>query len=302
MKTNTLKLKSVAAAMLALTLVAAPSLGFAKENEHRENNEKKSGCIRAFGHLVAPGLVKVGVNTDISLYDDCRIPGGILKKINGRKATTTPDIVAPVISNTQVKIKGSSKVEVRWNTNEKSVGAVFFGTTTPVVTQASTTNSGKKLVLGATSTNSSVLFDREHDRKHEVQIKNLSASTTYYAVIVVQDKSGNVTISSPISFTTGVGFVDTVLPIITNLVTNVGTSSIRVSWKTNEPATSKLFYGTSTINTSSSLSVGDTVLKKDHSLSVSGLATGTTYHLVPQSIDAAGNITTSADYVVSTSI
>lgn len=291
----------MAAAMLALTLVTAPSLGYARENEDRKEKTEKRECFKAFGHLFAPGLVKVGANTNLSVGDDCRLPKGILNKLKDRTASTTLDTIAPVISNLQTKVKSSSKVEVRWDSNEKTIGAVFFGTTTPVVSQVSASSS-KKFQLNATSTNSLKIVDRDYDRDHKIQIKNLNASTTYYVVVVSQDKSGNVTISSPVSVTTNATVGNTIGAVISNLVTSVSTSTINVSWKTNKPTTSKVFYGTSTVNTSTSLSAGNNTLKNNHSVNISGLATGTVYHLIPQSVDANGNITTSAEYVVTTSI
>ncbi|MES3006022.1 MAG: hypothetical protein V4664_03695 [Patescibacteria group bacterium] len=308
MKTLQTQTKAIVGTMLALALIVAPATGFAKENnsnkpdkqEKQEKNHQEDGCLRAFGHLIAPGWIKV--NGTVSISDNCRIPFGILKKLTGQNGTSTPDTIAPVISNLNVVVTGTSTANVRWNTNEKTIGAVFFGTTTPVVVQTSATSTDNRLLVGATSTNSTRIFDRDFSKSHKVRLNNLTASTTYYVVAVSRDKAGNLTISNATSFNTSTTTADVTPPVISNIVTVVGTSTIKVNWNTNELATSKLFYGTSTVNSTSSLNVSSSSLSTNHSLTASGLATGTVYHLLPQSRDASGNATTSAEYSVITSI
>lgn len=298
MKTLQNKVKTAAVTVLALALVVAPAAGFAKENGLGKQEKKDKSCLKAFGHLVAPGWIKA--NGKLSVSEDCRLPFGIFKKLNNGNVTTTPDVTIPIISSLSVKVDGT-KAKVSWNTNEKTIGAVFYGTTTPIVTHSSATSTNGGLLLGATSTNSVRLFDSSFSKDHRLQISGLSVSTTYYVVVASRDAAGNVSISGSSSFTTNTSG-DTSSPVISNIVTTVGSSSLKVMWKTNEPATSKIFYGTSTINTVSSLQISSSSLKTDHSLMVSGLATGTMYHLVTQSADASGNVTTSADFTASTSI
>ncbi len=81
-------------------------------------------------------------------------------------------------------------------------------------------------------------------------------------------------------------------PIISKVATTVGTSTISLTWETNEPATSQVFYATTSpvnVNASTTTRVSDFTLTTNHSLIISGLATGTPYYLVLRSQDAAGN-------------
>src|SRR5690606_12511497 len=71
-----------------------------------------------------------------------------------------------------------------------------------------------------------------------------------------------------------------------------------VTWKTDEPASSRVDYG---LSTSYELgSVSDPVLKTSHSLTVTGLSAGTTYHLRLRGDGASGNTGYSADLTVGT--
>lgn len=72
-----------------------------------------------------------------------------------------------------------------------------------------------------------------------------------------------------------------------------GAAAAEIRWKTNEPSSSLVFFGTTSpldMSASSTRSVSDAGLVKKHTLSLSGLAPDTTYHYVVRSIDAAGNV------------
>ena len=64
-----------------------------------------------------------------------------------------------------------------------------------------------------------------------------------------------------------------------------------VSWRTNEAATSQVFYGASTtMGLSTTL---DATLVTNHSQTITGLSADTKYYYEVQSKDAAGNLRTS---------
>jgi len=80
-------------------------------------------------------------------------------------------------------------------------------------------------------------------------------------------------------------------------ITNVQASDINadsavVTWQTNNPANSRVDYGT-TANYGSS--VADAATVTNHSVTISGLANNTTYHYKVTSIDAFGQTSTSSD-------
>lgn len=84
-----------------------------------------------------------------------------------------------------------------------------------------------------------------------------------------------------------------VLSVITSTVT--GSTTATVTWTTNEAATSKVYYGTTTpVNTSTALTLSDATLVTTHTLGLFGLTASTTYYAMTESRDAANNAGTSS--------
>lgn len=93
--------------------------------------------------------------------------------------------------------------------------------------------------------------------------------------------------------------IDTVYPTITRVgASNIDQESATIQWTTDEPADSKVEYGTSTTYGSTPTKSG---LRTDHYLDLSGLSPGTTYHYRVKSADEAGNETVSPDHTFTTS-
>jgi hypothetical protein len=177
---------------------------------------------------------------------------------------------------------------VVWNTDEKTTGKVYYSTSSPVNLVTAPVVSGVKGLEG---------------KSHFATLSGLASSTTYYFIIEAKDKAGNVTKSSQSTFTTKTGSTtpDTQAPIISLINTTVGTSTIDVTWNTNEPATSKVYYSTTTpINTASSTFVQNGSLVNSHNLKITGLSTSTLYYLMIESVDAAINTATSSTFSTTT--
>jgi hypothetical protein len=288
MKNTKNYLKNPLALTLAAALVLIPATTFAKTNKLNAN--QANGCpTKAFGHLFAPGWLKHNNGATVPL--GCLLPSGIAKKLGLQvpppSTGTTTDTVAPAISSI-VATPAVTSATFTWTTNENADSAVYFGTSLPVNTSATAT----QVVSSSTKVAS-----------HQLTLTGLNASTTYFAVIGSRDASGNMTLSSPLSFTTGTN-ADTTSPVLTNLITVVGTSSLTLTWNTNEPSTSKVFYSTSTpVNTSSTSPsfVENLSLVTNHSITLTGLGTSTPYHIVIQSKDFSGNTSTGIEFPVTTS-
>jgi Domain of unknown function (DUF4082)/Bacterial Ig domain/Purple acid Phosphatase, N-terminal domain len=93
--------------------------------------------------------------------------------------------------------------------------------------------------------------------------------------------------------------LDTTPPPISGVsATSIGQSTATIVWTTGEAADSQVEYGTTTAYGSSTPL--DTTMVTSHSVALSGLSPGTLYHYRVRSRDAAGNLATSADFVVST--
>lgn len=89
---------------------------------------------------------------------------------------------------------------------------------------------------------------------------------------------------------------DTTAPIISGVsATNVASSTATVNWTTNEPATRKVYYSTSTpIDFGTALTASASSLATSHSLNLSSLTASSTYQFTIESKDASNNTATSS--------
>lgn len=93
----------------------------------------------------------------------------------------------------------------------------------------------------------------------------------------------------------------TAAPVISNVkAANITTSSVTISWNTDEPASSKLEYATSE-NFDSAKSYSDNNFYTSLSVKMGSLIKGTTYYYRITAKDGSGNATTSAKYNFKTS-
>ncbi|MFZ2303560.1 MAG: fibronectin type III domain-containing protein [Minisyncoccia bacterium] len=209
-----------------------------------------------------------------------KLPHGFAKKFNTPTASTTPDVIAPVISGISASSVTPTSAIVSWTTNEIANGKIYISTSTPTNLASSTT-------LGQ------VVFSTIHS----FSISGLSPSTTYYYVVKSADSAGNVATSAQQSFVT-TAVADTSSPVISSLTTSsVASTTATVSWNTDELATGKLWYGTSTPLT---LYMQNTTLSLTHLFNIIGLTASTTYSLLIESIDNASNTATSTASFVTT--
>lgn len=89
---------------------------------------------------------------------------------------------------------------------------------------------------------------------------------------------------------------DTTTPVISAIsVGSIASTSVSVIWTTNEPSTSKVYFGTSTpLNLSTAMTVTGSGLLTAHALTLSSLTASTTYNYVIESKDASNNAATSS--------
>lgn len=89
---------------------------------------------------------------------------------------------------------------------------------------------------------------------------------------------------------------DIVAPVISSVSTSgISTTSASVSWLTNERATSKVYFGTTTpVNLGTALTVSNSSLVASHTLALSGLTPSMTYYYIIESKDAALNTATTS--------
>lgn len=92
---------------------------------------------------------------------------------------------------------------------------------------------------------------------------------------------------------TGTTTPDTTAPTISLITSSTSTTTAIVMWYTNERADTQLAYGTTTAY--GATTTRNTNLSLFHSVTVTGLTAGTTYHFQVMSRDASGNLKTSSD-------
>jgi parallel beta-helix repeat protein len=102
-------------------------------------------------------------------------------------------------------------------------------------------------------------------------------------------------------FRAGSGTPDTTAPTIASVAsTNVASTSVTITWTTDEPADTQVEYGTTT-DYGSSTNLNAT-RAATHAQILTGLSPSTTYHYRVKSRDAAGNLATSSDFTFTTAI
>ena len=195
-----------------------------------------------------------------------------------------PDTTTPIISNVLTASTTANGSHVQWTTNEPATSVAWYGTSTPVTTANGGSSSSSALVSG-----------------HDLTLSGLSANTTYYYMVVSADGAGNTATSSQYSFITA-AILDTTAPAISGIAATSTTSSAsRIVWTTNEQATGKLWYSTSTpVVTTVAPSASNETPLFDHDFLLSGLTSSTTYYYVVSSGDAAGNTSTSTEAMFQT--
>jgi len=110
---------------------------------------------------------------------------------------------------------------------------------------------------------------------------------TYIYKITQLDDLSNESVGSTFSQTIGENPNDSIAPTVTNIqISNKTTSSVTVTWITDEVTTGSVLYSTDDKFESNKNDVG---YSKNHSIVLSGLNSGTKYNFKVRSSDASGN-------------
>lgn len=225
------------------------------------------------GHLIAPGYLK---KKGIVVAPACQIlPPGITKKLMTPPATTTPDTIAPVISDITSTDLSTTSAKIAWKTNEYATTQVFYGATTGYAS--------------STAQNSARVKD------HTETLTGLSTGTLYHYSVRSVDEAGNAATSTDATFTTTAA--DMTPPVISSIsATGTSATSTAVSWTTDELADSKVYYGMTTpLVTATASSTSSATLVTTHTLTLAGLTASTTHYFMVESIDLYGNKATSSE-------
>jgi phosphodiesterase/alkaline phosphatase D-like protein len=195
---------------------------------------------------------------------------------SGDRTFTTPDppdTTAPTLSGIAAGNFTSDSATINWTTNELADTQVQYGITTG---------------YGSTTSLNSALTT-----SHTQGLTGLAASTTYHYRVLSRDAAGNLATSGDNTFTTPAP-PDTTSPTLSGISAgSITSSSVTISWTTNESADTQVQYGTTTAYGSSTAL--NPTLTTAHSERLTGLAPSTLYHYRVLSKDATGNLATSGD-------
>jgi beta-lactamase superfamily II metal-dependent hydrolase len=186
------------------------------------------------------------------------------------------DETPPMISGVSVSNITQTSATVAWVTDESSTSEVTYRRTDihPAVFYPPV--SDENLVTS-----------------HSIRLSGLTAGTTYHYWVESKDASGNEATSEDDTFTT-LPPLDTTAPVISDVtVADITETTARITWTTDEPATSRVEYGKTIDYWLRTCSDGTLVI--DHSVSLSGLEPDTIYHFRVKSEDEAGNEAASGD-------
>ena len=280
----------------------------------------------ATGVAIAAGTATVAYDEDIVLLDGSRVL--LVNDVTSAsyKGTVAVSGLSPAVLNIpysdleygtkyRINVKPNALEDVAGNnlaSNFISYFTTVIDTAVPVVNSASagsitTTGATLSVTTDESATCSYATTDSAYGSmtafdspntgtSHTATLTGLTASTGYDYFIRCADTSAQtntMTTSAHVSFTTLTP--DTTAPSITNIqagsITQTGAT---ITWATDENATSRVEYGlTSSYGT---LSAADgSADNTRHSVALTGLTAGTTYHFRVLSTDGAFNAGTSGD-------
>ncbi|TXG76410.1 hypothetical protein E6P97_03535 [Patescibacteria group bacterium] len=180
--------------------------------------------------------------------------------------TTAP---APTVSEVNVTGLGVSNATINFTTKNAAKVKLYYG--------LSDGFGGVKTINTSTE-----------ESQYSLPIDGLSDGTKYFYKINPIDSDGNEYDANMYSLTTPAR------PRISNLrfqsVDGEPSSTLKVTWNTNVPATSRISYGPSPQDQEEAI---DSKLVAEHELIIRGLADDTDYTLTAESRDAAGNVAVS---------
>lgn len=145
-----------------------------------------------------------------------------------------------------------SSFQVSWTSSEASTDQIEYGLTTSYGSTTSIESSARTT--------------------HSASVTGVASNTIFHFRVKGIDTLGNTSYSLDQQVSTS----SSPMTLISNVLATVQSpTSVLISWTTNEPATSKVRYGTSTAY---GLEVFDASLVTSHSIVVNNLTANTTYH------------------------
>lgn len=251
------------------TTIANFTLHFGKTTDYAETLSESSSSSTTNHSLPLSDLESGTIYYYRLLGEDSL--GNELKSENSFSTLPLPEITDFQIE--QVKDQPTTTLKTTWKTNVGTSSILKYGV-------------GEELLE---SSSSDMVTD------HEITISELLDNSIYQLYPQGRDQFGNLTEGSNVTFETP---EDSRAPKIFDFITetsNVGNKSeksqVIVSWKTDEPSTSAIEYGTGIDSADyTNKTTEDRSLTKEHLVIITDLEPGVPYHLRAISKDDAGNL------------
>lgn len=241
---------------------------------HQVTNPANLGTyfVSIAGTFGDSGSIALPIGSDDSLSVSANVTNG--GGSGGGGVPPPADTTDPIISNVIISGVTNNSASVNWTTNESTDSKVDYGLTT-----------GYEI-----GTESDITFTYTH----VLELTGLSEGTQYHFQIRSQDIAANHATAGDYTFIT----LDETEPIISNLqVVDITNTSARVTWETNELATSAVDYG---LNVAYGETLSESTLVTEHSIILTGLSHTTPYHFRVRSTDASTNEVTSTNHIFDT--
>ncbi len=194
--------------------------------------------------------------------------------INFTSSALPTDFAPPVISNIIVSSVIGSSAIVQWTTDVPASSVVAYGTTTKYTSEIAQTE--------------------EQVKSHTVKLFGLLPNTPYHFQVKSADALGNFGRSDDQTLTTtGEQKISEIQ------ITDITLISAIITWKTSSISESSIVYGT---DTSYGLRVVDESASSttNHTVRLSNLSNGTTYHFQIIGLDTDNQTIASDDYIFTT--
>jgi peroxiredoxin/RNA polymerase subunit RPABC4/transcription elongation factor Spt4 len=253
-----------------------------KEEHYREarTGPKKSPLPILLALIALGGVIVIAV---ILILDQLKAPVAVVPPSSLNPPVTT-QAAGVIISDIQFSDITQTGATVTWKTDKKGNSLVIY-----CLDGGDLCESGK---------------DDAMVTNHSVKLTGLEKGKSYH--ITVKSRVGD-SADSPEASKDAVSPLrlsevrDMTPPKITEVkITNLVGSSAEITWKTDEPATSQVSYGTSATYGTLQPSSTDTTLQTFHDVSLYGLAPTTVFHFKVISRDADGNEASSPDATFAT--
>jgi lysophospholipase L1-like esterase len=174
---------------------------------------------------------------------------------------------SPVLFSIAASNLSTTGATITWTTDKVATSQVQYGLTSSY-TASSTLNA-------ATTTS------------HSVILSGLTAGTTYHYSVSSTDVYGNGATSTDQTFTTPLP-----PPAISGIASSTTQTSATITWTTDQAASSTVNYG---VTSAYGVASTTATLVTSHSIMLSGLTAGTTYHFQVGGANSAGTVSTSSD-------